>query len=240
MLPFEETWFHAALGEVGDRAPLGDSESNHLRKVLRVPAEREIVVTNGRGRVFRCAAQDRNGEVEAEALAILVDQPQPPRLHAALCLLKGRDTEDPVEGLCQLDLAAIHLLTSDHTQAFKGQDHAKLIQRLEQKSLTALKQAKKAWLTAIHPPRPLKDWATNLPGSLVLVHPGPDALGDLGPGPIHVLTGPEGGFSEAEITWLKGLPFCRTLGLGATRLRGTHAPLVALGKLMGLSLPGPA
>ena len=48
-----------------------------------------------------------------------------------------------------------------------------------------------------------------------------------------VLVGPEGGFSEAELEWLEKSGSYR-MGLGPTRLRGSHAPLVACGKLMGL------
>lgn len=235
--PFDETWFHAPLRALGDKAVLDDDEARHLRKVLRVPAGTPVTATNGEGRVFRCATRDAGGEVEIEALELLLENPEPPRLHAVLCLLKGKDTEEPVEGLCQLDLAAVHLVTSDHTQEFKGQDHTRLVQRLEQKSLVALKQAKKAWLTAIHPPMPLRTWAESHPGTLVLLHPGPDTVADDGSGPLHLLTGPEGGFSPAELEWLRALPGCGNLGLGSTRIRATHAPLLACGKLMGLGLP---
>lgn len=235
--PFEETWFHLPLENVGDAAPLGRDEAFHLLKVLRVRPGRRIVVTNGRGRVFLADTAERGGNLEVTAVELLAERPAP-RLHVVMGLLKGRDTEDPVEGLCQLPVAAIHLVTTDHTQAFKGQDHGRLVERLAQKSLAALKQAKKPWLTAIHAPAPIRKWREGNPGPLVLVHPGPDRLDRsirAGAG-FFLLTGPEGGFSEAELAWLAGPPPCMTLGLGETRLRGTHAPLLACGKLMGLGL----
>lgn len=234
--PFDETWFHAPLQGVGDEAGLPKEEAHHLRHVLRVKPDRPIVVTNGRGKVFLCETKDRAGSVEALAREALVDQETPPRLHVVLGLLKGRDTEEPVEGLCQLEVAAIHLVTTDHTQDFKGQDHGRLMERLNLKSLVALKQAKKAWLTAIHPPLPLQDWRKTHAGSLVLVHPGPDSRALPTHGNLYLLVGPEGGFSAAELSWLTSDHSTTTIGLGRTRIRGVHAPLVACGKLMALGL----
>lgn len=232
--PFDESWFHASLDAVGDSVELPKEEAHHLRNVLRVRPGRAITVTNGRGRVFLCQTSDRYCAVEAKAVEILIDRPEPPRLHVALGLLKGRDTEDPVEGLAQLEIAAIHLVTTDHTTEFKGQDHTRLMERLNQKSIVALKQAKKAWLTAISEPQPIRTWRKENGGCLVLVHPGPDSREFPTQGSIHLLTGPEGGFSQLEVEWLMNEESALTLGLGQTRIRGTHAPLVAVGKLMGL------
>jgi 16S rRNA (uracil1498-N3)-methyltransferase len=232
--PFEETWFYAPLEAVGDEVELPKEEAHHLRHVLRVRPGQTIVATNGRGKVFLCETRDKAGRVDASAREVLVDQASPPRLHVVLGLLRGRDTEEPVGGICQMDVAAIHLVTTDHTQEFKGQDHGRLLERLRHKSLAALKQAKKAWMTSIHPPLPLREWRKGNAGDLILVHPGEDRLGPMHPGNLYLLIGPEGGFSGAEIRWLREEESAFTMGLGATRIRGTHAPLVAIGKLMGL------
>lgn len=235
--PFDESWFHAPINRVGDAVELPGPEAHHLRHVLRVREGRSITVTNGKGGVFLCTTSDRKHAVMAEAVEARVHVPDPPRLHVVMGLLKGRDTEDPVEGLCQLPLAAIHLVTTDHSQEFKGQDHSRLLERLNQKSLVGLKQGKKPWLTAIHAPMPLRKWREAHRGiSLILVHPGPDRLEGLATGEIGLLTGPEGGFSDSELEWLLSTERCRTMGLGPTRIRGTHAPLLACGKAMGLGL----
>jgi 16S rRNA (uracil1498-N3)-methyltransferase len=233
---FDESWFHAPIGEVGDAAPLSDDEANHLLKVLRLRPGRDIVVTNGEGRVFRCGTRLERGRLEARAAEEIPTGQSRPRLHMVLGLLKGRDIEDPVEGLCQLPVAAIHLVTSDHTQEFKGQDHGRLLDRLHAKSLAGLKQAKKAWSTRIHPPRPLREWRRSHPGPLVLIHPGPDRLPAREEASYYALVGPEGGFSASELSWLIQEEKCLNLGLGGTRLRAIHAPLVACGKLMGAGL----
>ena len=48
------------------------------------------------------------------------------------------------------------------------------------------------------------------------------------PGPWAVLTGPEGGFSEAERAWLSGLPFVEPVSLGPRVLRADTAAVAAL------------
>lgn len=213
---------------------MSPEESHHLRKVLRLPMGGTIVASNGMGKVFLCVTGAHGDSVEVEAAESFRDEPAYPRLNLVLSLLKGRDLEDPVEGLCQLAVHAIHLVSTDHSQVFKGQDHGRLLERLRAKSLVALKQAKKPWLTEIHAPVPLRQWREKHPSmDLVLIHPGKDDLPNRPEGPYGLLTGPEGGFSEPEIAWLEKEK-CFRMGLGATRIRGTHAPLIACGKIMGM------
>jgi 16S rRNA (uracil1498-N3)-methyltransferase len=234
--PFEENWFHAPIHGIGGKALLSAEESHHLRKVLRVRMGRSVVASNGEGGVFLCATRERGDAVELEAEQLLKLEPEPPRLNLVLSLLKGRDLEEPVEGLCQLAVNAIHLVTTEHTQEFKGQDHGKLVERLRAKSLVGLKQAKKPWLTRIHAPVPIRVFRESAPGmELILLELGEDKLPGTISGPFALVTGPEGGLSASETAWLLDNGSYR-MGLGGTRIRGTHAPLLACGKLMGLSL----
>ena len=234
--PFEESWFYAPIAETGGTALLSEEESHHLRKVLRVPIGRNVVASNGAGGVFECETRDRNGAVELVAVDQRILEPKAPKLNLVLSLLKGRDLEEPVEGLCQLEVNTIHLVTTDHTQEFKGQDHGKLVERLNAKSLVGLKQAKKAWLTRIHAPVPLRSFTISHPEiKLILLEQGQDRIPDSIAKPFALLTGPEGGFSIAEIEWLRQLDVY-SLGLGLTRIRAVHAPLLACGKLMGLPM----
>ncbi|MEO7424590.1 MAG: RsmE family RNA methyltransferase [Fibrobacteria bacterium] len=232
---FQESWFHADLSAPGQTAELSEEEAFHLGKVLRIRAGERIVVTNGMGTALLCDTEAQGNRITVTAVEVLRETPLPPRIHMVLALLKGRDIEMPVEALCELPIAAVHLVSSDHTQAYKAQDHAKLVERLRSKSLVALKQAKKTWLTRIHAPVPLGLWRSTHSGALILVHPGPDRLELPGSGDLFVLIGPEGGFSSRELQSLEDGK-CFNLGLGETRIRGIHAPLLACGKLMGLGL----
>ena len=234
---FSESWFHAPdLRAPGDVSPLPDDEAHHLRKVLRLAPGDEVIASDGRGSVFACAVREAGRGLALDAMERLSGPSAPPRLNLVLALLKGRDLEEPIEGLSQLEIHRIFLVTSDHTQEFRGQDHARLLERLRAKSLVGLKQAKKPWLTEIAAPVPLRDWRKAHPDlALVLTAPGADS-GLPAPGTAYaVAVGPDGGFSSAEAGWFRDQG-AGVLTLGPTRIRGTHAPLLAAGKLMGLGL----
>ena len=232
---FSESWFHApGLTAIGETYALPEDEAHHLRKVLRIEAGRQVIASDGAGGVFLCATRMRAGAFELEAQEIHGRPAPAPRLHLALSLLKGRDLEEPVDALCQLEVACIHILTTEHTSEFKGQDHARLLERLRAKSLVGLKQAKKAWLTAIEAPRPLEAWrGAHSDLDVVVLHPGPDRLPPPSDRGLALLCGPEGGLSDRELERLHTAG-AYAMGLGDTRIRAVHAPLLAAGKLMGL------
>jgi 16S rRNA (uracil1498-N3)-methyltransferase len=235
--PFSESWFYApGLEAIGNVYRLPEDEAHHLRKVLRLRTGESVLAANGRGRVFICVIREAGAGLVLAAEGIFRHEPEPPRLNFLLGVLKGRDLEEPVDGLCQLAVHRIFLAETDHCQTFKGQDHSRLLERLRAKSLVGLKQAKKPWLTEILAPTSLQAWRAAHPDlPLVIASPGDDA-GLPEPGAAFALAvGPEGGFSTAETAWFHEQE-CGNLALGKTRIRGTHAPLLAAGKLMGLGL----
>lgn len=236
---FDETWFYAPIeegAEEGARAALPGDEAHHAVRVLRLRPGAELVVTNGEGSVYGAILRDEQGGLEIGAR--IRHDAVPPGLAVGLPLLKGRDTEQPAEAACEFDVRDIFLLKTDHSAEFRGQDFTKMLDRLRQKSVTALKQAKKSWLTRIHAPQELRAWrAAHASAPLVVAHPGKDSVPAPLPSSVHLLTGPEGGFSESELAWLFGEdaaigPVFR-LSLGETRLRAIHAPVAALGSLTG-------
>jgi len=229
---FDETWFYCPVTEGAASAVLPDDEAHHAR-VLRLKPGAGIVVTTGEGSVYRATMQDEKGGLEIGER--LRHEPEPPGLGVGLPLLKGRDTEQPGEAVCEFAVRDLFLLDLDHCETFKGQDHAKLVERLRAKSLVALKQAKKAWLTRIHAPQSLKEWrAAHASTPLVVAHPGETTVPRPLPPSLHLLTGPEGGFSDAELALLFEEAKAYRLSLGETRLRAIHAPVAGLGALGAL------
>lgn len=241
---FDETWFYAPVPEGAGSAVLPEDELHHALKVLRLRAGAEVVVTNGEGSVYRATLRDEKGSLDLGGR--IQHEPLPPGIGVGLPLLKGRDTEQPAEAVCEFNVRDLFLLKTDHCETFKGQDHSRLVERLRQKSLTALKQAKKAWLTRIHPPQDLRAWrADHADTPLVVAHPGESTVPTPLPASLHLLTGPEGGFSEGELEWLWGDdsgggapsgPVFR-LGLGETRLRAIHAPVAGIAALVSRKNP---
>jgi 16S rRNA (uracil1498-N3)-methyltransferase len=229
---FEETWFHAPVQGTGETATLPEDEAHHALRVLRLKAGDEIVVSNGTGSVFRARLTGDGARIEVGER--LHHDSAPPGLCLAVGLLKGRDVEIPVEAACEIPVSDVFLLQTDHSSEFSGQSFERPLERLRQKSLVALKQAKKTWLTRIHPPQKLRAWRElHRMVPLALAHPGPDTLPSPLPPTLHVLVGPEGGFSNEELQYLLGQENVYRLSLGPTRLRAIHAPVAAIGNLMG-------
>lgn len=227
---FDETWFYCPVIDGATSALLPEDEAHHAR-VLRLKPGATIVVTTGEGSVYRAVLKDDKGALDIGERVL--HEPAPPGIGVGLPLLKGRDTEQPGEAICEFAVRDLYLLNLDHCETFKGQDHSKLVERLRAKSLTALKQAKKAWLTRVHAPQSLQDWrAAHASVPLVVAHPGESTVPHPLPPQLHVLAGPEGGFSDAELAYLFGTANAFVLSLGPTRLRAIHAPVAALGALV--------
>ncbi|MBW8890294.1 MAG: 16S rRNA (uracil(1498)-N(3))-methyltransferase [Fibrobacteres bacterium] len=232
---FSESWFYAPdLNAPGDRFRLPEDESHHLRKVLRLRMGTPVIAGNGRGLAFTCATSEAGSGVELKAVTALAPQQEQPRVRMVLSLLKGRDLEEPVDALCQLEIARISIVITDRSQEFKGQDHSRLVERLRAKAIVGLKQSKKPWLTTIEEPQSLESWRQKHPDlKVVTLHPGEDRLPPVG-SEIALLCGPEGGLSDRELAWLESQGGYR-MGLGPTRVRAVHAPILAFGKLLGLN-----
>ncbi len=229
MLFFDETWFYCPVPERAVFCALPADEAHHAR-VLRLKPGATIVVTTGEGSVYRATLRDDKGSLEIGVR--LRHDPEPPGLGVGLPLLKGRDTEQPGEAICEFAVRDLFLLKLDHCEVFKGQDHAKLVERLRAKSLTALKQAKKSWLTRVHAPQTLREWRAAYPDvPVVVAHPGETTVPRPRPEVLHLLTGPEGGFSDAELGVLFDEYKAYRFALGDTRLRAIHAPVAGLGAL---------
>lgn len=61
------------------------------------------------------------------------------------------------------------------------------------------------------------------------------AAARLGPGPAAILTGPEGGFAETELDYLRKLSFVSRVGLGPRVLRADTAALAALSAFQAIA-----
>ncbi len=231
---FDETWFYAPAEQAGASLPLPADEAHHALRVLRLRSGAGIVVTNGAGAVFHARFEVRGQGTMIHVLDCVRREPRPPGWSLALGLLPGREAEEPVAAACEFALSDVYLLHTDHSGDFPRQNFDKLLARLRQKSLVALKQAKKPWLTRIHAPEALRVWRERHRGTaLVVAHPGETTVPNKLPSELHLLTGPAGGFSPEEVEYLFAQENVSRLDLGPTRLRAEHAPLAALGNLWG-------
>jgi len=223
-----------SLGEVF----LSPEESFHIAKSFRAHIGDSLELCDGKGRFASAEVLDANPKACKVLVKSISEQEPQPQTHLAIGCLSDSGEEEIAFHAAQLPLAAIHLLRTERSLEPRNSDLCKLRRRMEAKSLVALKQSRKSWLTGIKAPVFLSEFLETFSGNLIVCdkdgQPATDHL------PLAtktaILTGPEGGFSPAELETLKskGAFF---LSLGNTRLRAVTAPIIALGKLLFPVLP---
>ena len=223
----------------GPYAQLSPDESRHCVRVLRMNVGDELWVTSGDGTMCRAritAPDDKGCEVEIVE-RIENYQPRPFRLHIAVAPTKNNARlEWFVEKAVEIGIDRITPLICAHSE--RGSLRT---DRLDKLALSAMKQSLKATRPVIDEPMKILDFLQN-PDSHIhtfthshiqkfvcycsgddrhslrqLYTPGSDAL---------VLIGPEGDFSDREITTALQQGF-QPVTLGDSRLRTETAALYA-------------
>ncbi len=220
-------------------AQLSPDESRHCVRVLRMSVGDELWVTSGDGTLCRARLVTPDPDsCEVEIVERLTNyQPRPFRLHIAVAPTKNNARlEWFVEKAVEIGIDRITPLICDHSE--RGSLRT---DRLEKLALSAMKQSLKATRPVIDEPMKILDFLQN-PDSLIhtfthshiqkfvcycsgddrhtlrqLYTPGSDAL---------VLIGPEGDFSDREITTALQQGFL-PVTLGDSRLRTETAALYA-------------
>jgi 16S rRNA (uracil1498-N3)-methyltransferase len=217
-------------------APLGDAASRHAQ-VLRLQPGDALVLFDGRGGEWRARlhAMARR-EATAEPLQhVAVERELPFAVTLALAMPAGDRMDFVVEKATELGAAAIQPLTSERSvlrlageRADKRRAHWQAI------ALAACEQCGRNRVPEVGPPMTLAAWLAALPPSAgmrrLLAWREATPWTRAADGPVLVLSGPEGGFTDAEEDAARARGFVPT-SLGARVLRADTAPLAALGSI---------
>jgi 16S rRNA (uracil1498-N3)-methyltransferase len=233
-----ESYFYHPFTKYEREVVLDPAESSHVVKSFRLEKGDSLEVSNGVGLVRHATLLEADSyrcKIELGETSIL--ELNTPGISLAIGFLKPAALDEFIEACTQLPIRHISLLSTQHSSEFKEMNTEKILQRLQLKSITSLKQAKKAWLTTISGPTPFNTWLDATPlESLILLDPHgkldlPKTL--IGSQECCMIMGPEGGLSPEETGTLlsRGVP---ALTLGPTRLRAKNVGLYALGVLDGL------
>ena len=215
---------------------LDAEESRHAVRVLRLREGDDIYVTDGRGHLYHCliaTADDRACTVEVDNQDHSFFN-SPFSIHLAVAPTKNPSRmEWLVEKAVEIGVGEITLLNCDHSErSFFKTD------RLEKLAISAMKQSLHTTLPQINPPVTLKDWLKNKFSDSnfqlkFIAHcetdkPRTPLVKALQPCPdVVVLIGPEGDFSEEEISLAIDMGF-QPVSLGSSRLRTETAALYAV------------
>lgn len=239
----EPLFYCASLGGESERVVLDGEEAWHAHRVRRLAAGERLWLFDGhgtlaRGRLRRITERGRLIEVLLEERRHF--PPPPTRLHLACALPKGERANVLLDMATQLGMTAFTPLLCARSVVRPGPNAAARWRRI---CLEACKQSRRLHLPALQAPATPVEVAARAAqeGEAVwIAHPNGARFGALDrPRALTVLIGPEGGFTDQELSQVT-TSGGKLLGLGEAILRIETAAVAALAALslcatMGIS-----
>jgi 16S rRNA (uracil1498-N3)-methyltransferase len=220
---------------------LPEDEAGHLRRVLRAKAGDPVRLFDGRGREFaaRLSTVDQSAVVAEIGDAVAAAHEWEVRVTLAQAVLKGDKLDDVIRDAVMMGVADIRPLITARTDvpatAFTS---GRRMERWHRIAVASAKQCGRAVVPAVHSLRSLRECLDAVPADikLILVEPAAAASGSsarppaAAPASAMVLVGPEGGWSDDEVSLAISAGFM-PMSLGPRTLRADAAPLIALSVL---------
>lgn len=210
------------FGEINNgKAIINDEEQQHIVKVLRMKNGEEIHVTDGKGNLASGKLMIEGKKATLEVSEIQTDYPDfTPRLHIAIAPTKNIDRiEFFVEKAVEMGISEITILQTEKTERKNIN-----IDKLRKQAIAASKQSLRFHFPTINDSVKLQDFLKNInPENTFVAHCHENLerieLKEI-PKPEHItfLIGPEGDFSEKEISFLAE-HHVKAVSLGNQRLR---------------------
>lgn len=232
-------WFFAPPAAwSGESVELPPDESRHATKVMRVAPPDVITVTDGEGRVARCAVSMTEPMVRATVLESETSRRPQPQIVIYQGAAKSGKLDDMVERLAELGVAEVWAFTSERAVArWDEAKSRKLGARWNSIACSAAKQSRSPFLLRAgaglswtellarvrEEPLALTLWEeASLPMRAALADPAER---------VALVVGPEGGLTQAEAEALAdaGAPL---VSLGPKILRTENAGFVAASALL--------
>ena len=220
--------------ESGRMIQCTQAQKNYLANVMRLADGAEFHVFNGRqgewrARIVQTGKSRRSYELEI--LEVLHPQTEPQDIHYLFAPLKRQRLDYIVQKATELGVSRIQPVITERTQVARVKSErmrANVIEAAEQCGILTIPEiGEPARLSTI-----MKSWAPNR--HLIFcdenaVQSSPlAALSHITSGPIGVLIGPEGGFSESERNNLLQQSFVVPLSLGPRIMRADTAGVAVL------------
>lgn len=220
------------------------SDVNHIKNVLRMKIDEEVLVSNGVDKDYHCRIAEIGAEkVVAEILS--VDE-EGTELSARLYLFQGLPKQDKMELIVQkaVELGAYQVIPVSMHRSVVKLDAKKAdakVKRWNGIAESAAKQSKRMVIPEVTEVMTVKEALAYAAGFDLKLLPYENARGmaatkecmeKVKPGMrIAVFIGPEGGFEDSEVELAKAAGF-ETISLGKRILRTETAGLTTLSLLM--------
>ena len=221
--------------EEGGRLALSRDQAAYLLTVLRLSDGDGVLVFDGASGEFeaRLAATSRKAADLLIGARTRVQPPVPDLLYL-FAPLKHARLDYMVQKAVEMGVGRMRPVLTQHTQASRVN-----LERMRANVIEAAEQCGVLHVPGVEPEERLDRLIARFPAEepgrrLVFCDEGEETtnpvaiLQALGRGPLAVLIGPEGGFSDAERRTLRGLPFVTAIPLGPRILRADTAAVAAL------------
>ncbi|MEM8749003.1 MAG: 16S rRNA (uracil(1498)-N(3))-methyltransferase [Pseudomonadota bacterium] len=216
----------------GQDIALDRAQANYLLNVLRMKAGQSVLVFNGRDGEWRCEIAQHGRKAASLTVKEQTRAQTPhPDLHYLFAPLKQARLEYMVQKAVEMGAGVLQPVLTQHTQLRRIN-----LEKMRAHSIEAAEQCGILSLPIINEPVDLEVAVDALSGNRQVVfcdegeqtqNPLP-ALKTIPGGPIAVLVGPEGGFSEDERALLRGKSHVTPIPLGPRVLRADTAAVAAL------------
>jgi len=226
----------------GESLEFAESQHHYLSRVLRLKINDSIELFNGDGLAFR----GRIENISSRSLIVLVGErsdtgqlvtKSPLSVHLGACFSRGDRMDWLVQKSTEMGVARITPLISDYSGARPREEQAtKKIAHWQKIAIHACEQSGRNDLPEIMPLLSLHEWIEQRTEELLLVlqPTGEKSLAqNKKPSSIALLSGAEGGFSEAELNSASSKGF-EIVRFGPRVLRAETAPLAVLSVLQFL------
>ena len=227
----------------GARLRLEADASRHLSLVLRHRVGDALTLFNGRGgeysaHVLSADAKGAAVEVALDAFSDVSREP-PCHVHVACPVLRGARMDFLLQKAVELGAGELSLLHCERGMARPGDGLGPRLSRWRRQIVHACEQSGRTALPALHTPVPLAQWLADVVAErrLLLCPLGAPHTQPLPPQRVALLSGPEGGWSDAEREAALAAGFA-AWRLGRRVLRAETAPLAGLAALEQLSAAG--
>ena len=217
------------LGEA-QSVPLNKDQAHYIFSVMRKSIGETILIFDGNNGEWEASIEEISKK-SGVLFCIKQTKPQimPPDLWLFFSPLKKVRTDFIVEKATELGVAKIIPVQTEHTNA----DRVKL-SRLSAHAIEAAEQCGGTYIPKIEELQKINEVLENFPLDRRLLfcdeklQASEVNLENLKKGKWAILVGPEGGFSEIERNYLKGLKFTLSISLGPRILRADTAAVTAI------------
>nr|WP_206044267.1 16S rRNA (uracil(1498)-N(3))-methyltransferase [Brucella cytisi] len=216
----------------GDQIEVAPQAAHYLTHVLRLKDGDEILAFNGRHGEWKSRLKPE-GKKRLFLMPFEQTRPQPLASDLVYCFapLKQGRLDYMVQKAVEMGAGILQPVITQHTQVSKlGGDRIKAnaIEAAEQCGVLSIPEC----CEAIRFDRFIEQWDKSR--HLIFCDEGYESddpltiLQKMAPGPVALLIGPEGGFSEDERQTLRNLPFVTAIPLGPRILRADTAAVAAM------------